>query len=155
MRVYILDPECSARYISSQMLTSEEKKKVFKLEETLFCETANGLISVDQGVNLYVPHFGHEKILRVSDRRSPTLISIGDLCAREGYEWSRPGFKRRPEYKRPGGNLVGVDIEYTVPVLGVNADTGASFGDKTTADAVILLLVMLLVILLWVMLLIT
>lgn len=88
IRVFVLDSGCPTHRISSQVLTRKERTIIFKLDEPLFSETANGTLCLDQGINLYVPQLDDTLMFRVPNGRSPTLISVGDLCTNYGYKCS-------------------------------------------------------------------
>ena len=75
------------------MLSSDERKRIYKLDVPAGTYTANGTVVITQGIDLYVPEFKCELQFEVTDANSPTLISVGRLCRYNGFEYHwRNGF---------------------------------------------------------------
>ena len=78
-RDFLLDSGAGSHQISIRDLTREERKKLFLLSEPFETQTANGIVTIKHGINLWVPELSKELVFDVTSAESPVMISIGKL----------------------------------------------------------------------------
>ena len=76
--------------ISRKSLMRQERKLIRKCKDTIYIQTANGVIKIRHEIELALAELGGEKVVLLIVENSPSVLSLGSLCSEEGYtyEWN-------------------------------------------------------------------
>ena len=85
VRIFIVDSGASEHVVSWKDLTKAEKKRVRRTAKVCDLNSANGIISTEWEVDLYIKELGGHKITCMVFENSPPLMSVGKLCMEDGF----------------------------------------------------------------------
>ena len=87
-RSFVIDSGASHHLIGFNKLTPKEKGSIRSIAEPQRLQSANGIVTVDKEVHIFVPALNISVWAQLMDD-CPAILSLGQLCSKQGwtYEW--------------------------------------------------------------------
>ena len=87
-RSFVIDSGASHHLIGFNKLTPKEKGSIRSIAEPQRLQSANGIVTVDKEVHIFVPALNMSVWAQLIDD-CPAILSLGVLCSKQGwtYEW--------------------------------------------------------------------
>ena len=87
-RSFVIDSGASQHLIGFDKLTPKEKGSIRSIAEPQRLQSANGIVTVDKEVHIFVPALNTSVWAHLMDD-CPAILSMGNLCSKQGwtYEW--------------------------------------------------------------------
>ena len=87
-RSFVIDSGASQHLIGFDKLTPKEKGSIRSIAEPQRLQSANGIVTVDKEVHIFVPALNMSVWAQLMDD-CPAILSMGNLCSQQGwtYEW--------------------------------------------------------------------
>ena len=130
-RMFIIDSGASNHIVSIENLTPPEKESIRPIAEPFAVETANGAVTIESEVDIYVRELDvHITAHLLQD--TPTLLSLGKLVKEHGffYIW-KPG---QAPYLQKGDFKITCWPQHDVPYIISASAAAATPSDNATPD---------------------
>ena len=113
-RFHLIDSGASCHLVSRKQLTQEELRRIRKAAEPMPLQTANGIITADEVVDIYIEGL-QESITCYILNDTPNAISLESLCDDLGFDYVKKAGQK--PYLRRNGFKYFLDTTQNVPII--------------------------------------